>query len=86
MCKYCVGNDGKSDTIPLLCEHYDMGVFGKGDLYIDIYKLIISFCTAIVFHYNADDLKINGGYINLITDQIIHIINIVVVWIFYVFH
>lgn len=58
----------------------------KGDVYIDIYRLIISFCTAIVFHYNVDDLKINGGYINLITDQIIHIINIVVVWIFYVFH
>lgn len=38
MCKYCVGNDGKSNTIPLLYEHYDMGVFGKGDLFIDIYN------------------------------------------------
>lgn len=57
----------------------------KGYVYMDVIRLINSFIVTVIIHYNVDDIKINYSKINLVTDQILHIINILAVWIFYTF-
>ena len=89
-------NKFKNDYKMALFEHAFSNVFMfhipifycymKAYVYLDIYSLLFTFIISLIIHYNVDDIKMNHGSINLMIDQIIHIINIVVVWMFYTFH
>lgn len=43
-----------------------------------------SFIVNILIHYTVDDLKANKFKINLITDQILHICQIIFLWVIYI--
>ncbi len=47
------------------------------DYNIDFILFIILFCINILIHYITDDLKANKKCINLIQDQLIHIVQII---------
>lgn len=42
--------------------------------------LLIAFIVNASVHYIVDDLKANMGKINLVTDQTIHLIQVIVTW------
>ena len=42
--------------------------------------LLTAFLINTLVHYTTDDLKANRGAINLVTDQIIHIAQILITW------
>lgn len=46
--------------------------------------MLISFIINIIIHYITDDTKANKLKINLVTDQFIHIIQIIVSWIIFI--
>lgn len=63
-------------------------LFVANGLKIDFFSLIF-FCLNIYCHYMVDNAKANGHYVNLVTDQIFHVLQIVGTFIccgiFYVF-
>lgn len=46
--------------------------------------LVLSILTNTAIHYYVDDLKCNQMKINLVTDQLIHLIQILVTWVVFV--
>lgn len=46
--------------------------------------MLISFIINIIIHYITDDTKANKLKINLVTDQFIHIIQIIASWIIFI--
>lgn len=55
----------------------------KGTDYITVYKLVFVF--NVVIHTIVDDLKCNKKKINLIIDQVIHVIQVIITWIVLIF-
>ena len=49
-----------------------------------IILLLFVFITNLIIHSIVDDLKVNKGKINLVTDQLIHFIQIIVTWSIYI--
>lgn len=52
-------------------------------IYFPPFLLIISFLLHLTIHAVVDDLKANKKKINLIQDQIIHITQVVIIWILF---
>ena len=50
------------------------------ELYLNLGWLFLLYPINMIIHAIVDDLKANKGKINLITDQIIHIVQILITW------
>lgn len=53
-------------------------------LHFDIGWWIIAYITNMIVHACVDDLKANKLKINLVADQIIHIVQIVITWLIFI--
>ena len=42
--------------------------------------ILMAFCINTLIHYTIDDLKANKGKLNLIQDQIIHLMQVIITW------
>lgn len=83
--KNCQNKKYSKDYIIALLEHSFMNTFFVHIpvylfLYNNINILVISVMIGIIFHAIVDDLKANKHKINLIQDQMLHIIYIIVIW------
>lgn len=84
----------KNDYIVALCEHAFSWTFmimliptiftyfNPTDISYKLY--LIGFCINWAVHCIVDDYKANKKKINLVTDQIIHIVQVIITWIMFV--
>jgi hypothetical protein len=54
------------------------------DSYIYVIGFVLMFVANVIIHAYIDDLKANKLSINLVTDQLLHIIQIILIWLLYV--
>lgn len=84
----------KNDYIVALCEHAFSWTFmimliptiftyfNPTDISYKLYLIV--FCINWAVHCIVDDYKANKKKINLVTDQIIHIVQVIITWIMFV--
>ena len=84
----------KNDYIVALCEHAFSWTFmimliptiftyfNPTDISYKLYLIV--FCTNWAVHCIVDDYKANKKKINLVTDQIIHIVQVIITWTMFV--
>ena len=81
----------KNDYIPALIEHLFSWTFMVMlpiaiSLKFDIGWWAIAYVVNMIIHGIVDDLKANKFKINLITDQSIHLVQIIVTWLIFVLY
>ena len=79
----------KYDYIPALIEHSFSWTFMimlpiAVKLHFNISWWVFAYITNMIIHAFVDDLKANKLKINLVTDQLIHISQIVITWLIFI--
>ena len=83
---YEENNNGNDYKFPLFWHSFQwsfcimLPLFIANNLKVDFVSLIF-FCLNIWAHYKVDDAKANKHFLNLVDDQIIHILQIVITFI-----
>ena len=80
----------KYDYIPALIEHSFSWTFMvmlpvAATLHFNIGWWVFAYIVNMIIHAFVDDLKVNKFKINLVIDQLIHIIQLVITWLIFVY-